>query len=81
MQRDLWVFCVLRMNTLSENIVFQIFISPLLQKMTDIINYKEQILSKRYKQAKFNVIQESLFYHTYFLRVEYSSLVISVACL
>ena len=64
MQRDLWVLCVLRMNILSENTIFQIFTSHLLQKMTDPFNVREQILSKRHRQAKFNVIQELLFYYT-----------------
>jgi len=56
MQRDLWVFHVWRIKTLSGNTVFQIFVSQLLQKMTDTINDREQILSKRYRQAEFNVI-------------------------
>ena len=80
MRRYLWVFYVLRIKTLLESTVFQIFISPLLQKMTDTINDGEQILSKRHRQAKFNVIQELLFLsHVVFVRVKYSSLEISVA--
>jgi len=57
------------MKTLSENTFFQIFVSPLLQKMTDRKNDREKILSKRSRQATFNVIQELLSFfliHTYF---------------